>query len=411
MNKEINKIIYLIFFFILFIYLIFSILFFYFNKFFPPPFFYNRFDSLMDLYNPLWWSNNGGFYEQWKSFYSPFNLYLAQLLVSEDCKGVISSIDLRECSIFSAIFFSSICFLINSSLLFAIVRKRKDLYLWVPLLMLSFPMLYAIERGNFIQMALMFASIYVLSSRKFFQAIALLFMANIKYYLIILYGAYFLRHKFIHALNLVFIFIVFNFIFFKILGEGSFTQIVNNLLLFNKTGSILDEIVTTTSIKPVFQYYNFELFNNKNLELVNLISNLVFLGVILRFWIFLSLSVNLKFDEKFISYLLLLLLFILTQKPAYYSLILLYPFILYNLVQGYMSYFNKILTLILLLPFNIPVSSFTFYGHVNSAVSFDNKSYEIYYIYLQSLIVPLILVSIFYESTKKIILRNQNDGT
>src|SRR5664279_5839562 len=44
----------------------------------PAPFIFNKLDTFMDLYNPLWWSGEEGKYGEWRSIYPPLNYVILE---------------------------------------------------------------------------------------------------------------------------------------------------------------------------------------------------------------------------------------------------------------------------------------------------------------------------------------------
>ena len=70
----------------------------------PEPFVYNKFDTFMDMYNPLWW-NTSDKYGRWGSVYPPLNFLVLDVihLVSFGRYGFEDAADMRDASLLPAI--------------------------------------------------------------------------------------------------------------------------------------------------------------------------------------------------------------------------------------------------------------------------------------------------------------------
>jgi hypothetical protein len=50
------------------------------NGYLPSPFVFDKSDSFMDLFHPMWWASNEGRYTEWASVYPPLNFILLNIV-------------------------------------------------------------------------------------------------------------------------------------------------------------------------------------------------------------------------------------------------------------------------------------------------------------------------------------------
>ena len=175
-------------------------LFFYFNKYLPAPFVWDKNDTFMDFYNPLFWALNDQFYTTFKSVYPPVNYFFLKLFtLNLDSSSFASPFQLREVKV-SLIY----CLLtINTAILFLIlkigdwrevaIRKRK--LIWIAIFF-STPVLFAMERGNLIFVSLLVLAIYIAVENIWVKAITFALLVNIKPYFIFLLIEYLNIYRF-----------------------------------------------------------------------------------------------------------------------------------------------------------------------------------------------------------------------
>ena len=121
------------------------------NGYLPYPFFFNIHDVGMDFYNVNYWALGTEAYSKWGSVYSTMNLTLANQLTSPECGSVADAFELRECNPYAVIVYTVIITGVNACLLFILLNGVRHRILWLLLMTLSFPMMYGMERGNYIQ--------------------------------------------------------------------------------------------------------------------------------------------------------------------------------------------------------------------------------------------------------------------
>ena len=175
-------------------------LFYYFNEYLPAPFVWDKNDTFMDFYNPLFWVLKDEFYTTYKSVYPPINYFFLKLFTFNlDSNSFSSSFQLREAK-------SNIIYIylaINAFIIFLILKigdwrevsNRERIFIWA-VIILSVPVLFAIERGNLIFVALLVLAMYIGTENILVKAITFALLVNIKPYFIILLIEYLNIYKF-----------------------------------------------------------------------------------------------------------------------------------------------------------------------------------------------------------------------
>lgn len=168
------------------------------NGYFPSPFFYDKSDTFMDLFNPIYWSCNGVAYKDMGAIYPPLPfLFLELIYLTIGYSDCLTSLSIRG-------FSGSIMGVLDAFYLFGCmaVFATKAWRDFTPALrvlifiaaLLSTPMLYAIERGNLILLTPFFLAI-ALSEKGYVQAAALAVLINLKPYFALLWLLYPLKKK------------------------------------------------------------------------------------------------------------------------------------------------------------------------------------------------------------------------
>ena len=180
--------------------LIYFFLYLYFNKYLPAPFVWDKNDTFMDFYNPLFWVLKDEFYTTYKSVYPPINYFFLKLFTFNlDASSFSSSFQLREAK--SNLIYYLLA--INAVIIFLILkigdwRKvviRTRILIWTAII-LSTPVLFAIERGNLIFVTLLVLAIYMATKNIWVKAITFALLVNIKPYFILLLIEYLNIYKF-----------------------------------------------------------------------------------------------------------------------------------------------------------------------------------------------------------------------
>jgi len=157
------------------------------------------FAALMDFFDPLYWSENDGRYTEWKSVYPPLNfLFLKSVkLILLGDSNFSNSFALRASAFPAALFF-----LFSYLIVPALVLKTKlwncfnatEKILLYFTIILSMPMLFALQRGNLIIFTLIFIAL-ALGKSGLVRAICIAVLINLKPYFALLLVYYLVRHN------------------------------------------------------------------------------------------------------------------------------------------------------------------------------------------------------------------------
>lgn len=382
-----------------------SLIFFNINKYLPPPFFFQSGDSFMDFFNVNWWSVRGGVYTEWGGFYAPINIWIGKLLTTQECYNQLESVDLRLCNLSVYFLFVLITAALTTFLLF---RINKNIYL-VIYLMLSMPMLYAVERGNYILLTMIPLSLFVIYKEKYTKFSNLLLSISIafKAYLVILLAAIFLLEGSVkRCLAIVILYLVLNIVFGLVIDDSGWIKIPYNILSFQGGIEPLQQMWATTSIQGMVNYLYYYFENPVYGTIGSMISGLLKIYITTRLLIYTKeiSSSNPDITHTFFIYLLYIL--ILTSGAGYYSLIILYPFYLYCETNGYIKMYERILFLAALLPITFGIHSIKYYGA--ESIFTDENFYRYKLLPLEFIIVPILLLILFYRITRFNIYSKEN---
>lgn len=226
----------------------------------PLPYYDDSADSLMDFYNVSFWALNEEKYSVWGSTYPPFAFFISNFLAPTNCLAADSPIDMRALGIFNCGYIYHVIFYVGAVFLTPLIffkelpKTKSGVITYIAgvlIILLSFPSVFALDRGNLIIDAyafLVFAIIFFknkLISIPFFSAAVL-----VKPYLIFLFAAYvkdsFVKSVLYFGLSLCFISIL-------TLNELDYTATfswVPNLLNFYKSDprSLYEVASNATSI-------------------------------------------------------------------------------------------------------------------------------------------------------------------
>jgi hypothetical protein len=156
------------------------------NGYLPSPFVYDKADTFMDLFNPMYWADEPGRYTDWGSVYPPLNFLFLKcvrwLLVGQVHES--DAFTLRDSAkplipYIVAAFAASALFVFRHDLWRGYTGAQKILLFF--LFLLSPPMLFSIERGNLIIFALGFLAL-ALAKPGWTRTFAIGMLINIKPY-------------------------------------------------------------------------------------------------------------------------------------------------------------------------------------------------------------------------------------
>ena len=196
---DLARALYLILFFE-FINLIYYLYYLFNHGYLPAPFVLDKNDTLMDFYNPLFWVIKDGFYTTFNSVYPALNYFLLKVFALGISPDQLSSpFQFRNDFpilgiIISFIYILIVWVVVNIGEWRKINFSHKGLIFLA--CVLSVPVLFGLERGNLIFLALLFLALYLNASNPWVKAIFLGLLINIKPYFAILLVQYLNIYRF-----------------------------------------------------------------------------------------------------------------------------------------------------------------------------------------------------------------------
>lgn len=344
------------------------------------PFSIHKNDFFMDYFNVNYHALTDGFYENYKSVYSGLFRIISNLLTSNECEEVTSSLLLRDCdsNFFIFIFALTISIVL---ILYKIAVNYKLKYYWIVYFITSFPFLYMLERGNYliISVALIGIMAHTENQKKFNAILAILPFT--KTYFLFNYLVY-LKQGIKPTIFFSILFLLIHFILTLTFADGFLDQFKNLLGFSTKAYNIMELLVATT-VRPMAYY-------SENIFLIY-ISKFIVFCIFIRLYaylmIFLRIDFNL-FNYKYLMLILIIFLMIVIDAIGFYGIVLLYPLFLYFISRDIFSIHEKIIILLIGLPYPFDI----FKLGENHGIT--------YFFQLQSLIVPFMLIMLFLSLTK-----------
>jgi hypothetical protein len=208
----------------------------------PPPFFYVSSDTFMDYFHTNYWAGMDSRYEQWGAIYPIAVFAFAQLVRSPDCEAVSGGFALRACDL------HSVWYLLAAYVLGVVVAGYKTAKpegqsggrlsprgkLAVTLVMLlSVPGLYALERGNYIVLALLFLALSAPLGKSWRSALFLALAINVKQYLLVLVVIPIMKRNYRYALMTLVFAILVNTIGMLLVHDPHYSFLLSNMLDFS----------------------------------------------------------------------------------------------------------------------------------------------------------------------------------
>ena len=224
----------------------------------PIPFAFDKSDTFMDLFNPMYWAYNDGRYTEWKSVYPPLVFLVLKFI------GVLFSVGqyndplwIRENS--EAVIYGFIClyflvpFFVLKTKLWCLFTSAEKILVYL-VVVTCVPMLFALERGNIIIITPLFIALAV-SYVGYIRVLSIAILINLKPYFAIFLLFYLARGNWrsfcVCVLVAGFVFIVTGLIL-----DNNFLDFFGNLFAFSKNSSAfsLREVMTMPSSISAFSY-------------------------------------------------------------------------------------------------------------------------------------------------------------
>lgn len=240
----------------------------------PSPFILDKKDTFMDFYHPLYWALKDQFYGSFKSVYPPINdviLSFFRIGISE--KNIDNSFDLRQR-------YPNIILIVLVIYLFIIGvvtrlgkwHEVKVIPSWLICVVcaLSVPVLFALERGNLIFLALLFLALYLNAGLDWKKAFFLAVLINIKPYFALLLIQY--LNKYHINKRMIFYTMAFTIAIFFLFGlftDINYIEFFKTYILFSNKATLSSDGVVSLAhnlsalsrIKELLYYNNHPHYN------------------------------------------------------------------------------------------------------------------------------------------------------
>lgn len=374
-----------------------SATFFWEKHYLPAPFFGDISDSWMDFYNINFYAAHADFYTKFASFYSPLNVLIAQVLSDPACIEAGTPKTYRICNPWSALLFLGLTWMLSLIFLWHTLRGCKLRGLWFVVIGFSFPMVFAMERANYLMLAIPILFLW-LGSHARWNFVFELLLANIKYYLLLFQGFYLVRNRLIHVAVFMVALLVFSVVLGSLTGLPGVANIPKNLVNFvGGPGGLSFLFNTTVDAYVGIQQLFFLGFGNK--QWMQLLVIAIKLFIVIRLWIYLT-EIRLVIEQHWMNFILLIVLLLITSAPGFYGQVLLLPYMAYFLQKNYFNKGDQFFLILLCLPYPVKIKTLNafhnFYLFDETMVGLPLE------LFLQSLIQPLLLFVLFMRLTTRV---------
>lgn len=207
------------------------------------PFIYDTADTFMDWFNTAWWGaheSGAGAYEVWGSIYPPISFIFLRLTTFGSCYETDSA-HARDCDWLGMTTMFTVFAIDMALVAYAYWRSdRRTMPMRFICILLGFPALHGLERGNLITVAfgfLFLAFSPVISSVRV-RWVAAAIAINFKVYLISTMAVYFARRRWLSIEVTVALTILIYVFTYAIYGNGLPTEIITNILTFADLGHL-----------------------------------------------------------------------------------------------------------------------------------------------------------------------------
>uniref|UniRef100_B1XTF7 DUF2029 domain-containing protein n=1 Tax=Polynucleobacter necessarius subsp. necessarius (strain STIR1) TaxID=452638 RepID=B1XTF7_POLNS len=229
------------------------------NGHFLLPFWDDAKDSFMDFFHVNYWALHAGRYSEWRSIYPPISFIIGKVLTPDCCYGAQNGFGLRDCSLPSILLlivaYLSGVFVFARAVLRSIYitsSKKRILLIFClgTAIILSFPSLFAIERGNYILLCFIFLALSLVIKNPWFSGGFISIAILIKPYLAPLMLAPLLKKRYQYVTGIVIFSILLNLLAAYVLGDPNPFLFIKNILVTKGAGiaSLYESITSTTSM-------------------------------------------------------------------------------------------------------------------------------------------------------------------
>jgi hypothetical protein len=359
----------------------------------PTPFVSDKSNTFMDLFNPLYWAEVEGQYEIWKSVYPPLNFVILKAInhLFGDYFYPLPPYVIRDSGKIIIYFFLFLYLMIPFILLNTTGWKSIAKNTWQKTfcffaIVLSTPMLFALERGNLILICLLFLPIAI-SPNQILRMFGIAILINLKPYFLILGLIYFFDRRYIELLMCA-ITTAAIFMISSVILDTDFTTVWLNIFHLSQKSNffpireLLSFPVALSTLKSSLPL----LLLSDNAPPVEM-ENLILSGTrFLTYFQYFCISIVIvsfilkrnKFSSAFQLFALIVIIVNISVMIGPYSLIYYIPFVPFIFYFKYVSYYFLAI-LLLFLPLDIVVlqSHDIGIGFVYLAQSDQNLSWQL----------------------------------
>ena len=226
------------------------------NNYLPSPFIYDKNDTFMDFFNPLYWAYNEDRYTQWLSVYPPLDfLILKGLHVITGGSFQADPFSLRDSgnNIIALLVF---IFLASPLLVLANIKDKcfgslEKIIIYF-IFIFSVPFLFTLERGNLIIFALPLVSVLFLKNNNLLKVISISILINIKPYFVVLALPFILKKKWDEFIKTIFFSTAIYSISSIILGNDFFDFLLNIITFESNIFSLREILAMPSSIMSIY---------------------------------------------------------------------------------------------------------------------------------------------------------------
>ena len=361
------------------IFIIYTINFLFQNEYLPSPFLYDKNDTFMDFFNPLYWAYNDFRYTIWNSVYPPLSFLILKFI--NILSGSISAPDpflLREVSS-NIKYIIFLIFLVLPALVIYnydkqefLLKKKIIIYF---IFITSLPFLFTLERSNLIIFSLPLLSVLFTKDNHLLKIFCISLLINLKPYFILLIISYIIQEKWKILVKILLTSLLVYLITTIALGSNIFAFLLN-FSGFNTNIFSLREIM---SLPSSITNFSILIENYKDIpvpELFNIINILIyfFYYVLLLLVAYILIKFRNILSEQEIFLIILLAMMSFLYQVGGYSVIVflvLLPIIYKNFKYGVIA------VLLIFLPLDLlPVYSDIIYDRPSY---FSNYNVDINY--------------------------------
>lgn len=369
------------------------------EKYLPPPYFYFSNDSFMDFFNTGWHAINEGTFDKWFSIYTPLNLYISSVLISDNCLLETSPVFLRECDFDKFLNIVLFILFLLAFIFFLIQLKYKKFSFFSIIFPLSIPLFYAIERGNYLLLCLVFLSLNLIFENRSLKALFYSLAINIKIYLfpILFFSISGIRNK----LMIVFLFLSLFTLGIFLYNDPKWYLFFLNLINFS--GNV--DLVQISWMPSSLIVHKLFLGNIFYYIITLIIYVIIKFSVLLKLFLIFSNLKKIEINENLFITILFLAVSILLNL-GYYSFILIFPFLIYLDINKSITNFSFLVICLISAPFGffkiLKIESKTdtsfLYNYFYLTTNFDKDVWILF----NSIYIPVLYCILFFNLTTKI---------